>query len=525
MPHQARISALPTAPRVNIAAFRQPGVSPLGEAIKGGLSGFLAGREDVAKREESKQLKDLRALQIKSADVNLKEAEQKLKLEREKLKINKELETFREEFGSEGLEDLGGIPATGEAGPLTPAQTGLGELSAGAQSRLLSEDLREGLAKGLSPDEAIKESVNLSSVRATEQLKRELEVEAAATQTPEEQEKTLLSKARRRNLDANTAVAIEKAKLSVSKQGLTQIGGEDSNLFQDKNGKSILRLDSTDEEGNITETFVPATSDAVKILLEEKGFDLGKSTEKLAKFSVPAAFPGLPAKEVSVIVKTDKDGNITSIRRADIGGKVPAEKDIFNLDPDTPEASVIEKIVEDLDNAEDAVKKTEGETPTEPTKGTKPSLDVTKFENQFIPGVNRIEDYDKIILKDESSGIFNLILHHYKTLLKNNGFRYKQSIAKVRETIKRESDKLAEFVEVCLIRDPNSFLINDEMFHTYTKFTHSKNYETFTKRKFGSRFPTYGFMNDSKYIDGKTTRVWLGVKLNEEWSKNNKIIT
>ena len=97
---------------------------------------------------------------------------------------------------------------------------------------------------------------------------------------------------------------------------------------------------------------------------------------------------------------------------------------------------------------------------------------VTKWENQFIAGVNRIEDLDKIILKEEKNGIFNLIIENYKTLIKENvlgfkpkkGFRYKQSIAQVREVIKRESDKLREFVEMCLIPDPNSFIETGKLY-------------------------------------------------------------
>ena len=152
---------------------------------------------------------------------------------------------------------------------------------------------------------------------------------------------------------------------------------------------------------------------------------------------------------------------------------------------------------------------------------------VTKFENQFIPGVNRIEDYDKIILREEKSGIFNLILQHYKTLLKNNGFTHRQSIAQVRETIKLESDKLAEFIKVCLIKEPNKHITKDQMFNAYTKFCEFNGYEIYPKRKFGSNFPTYGFEDDIKKIDSKTERVWIGVtfNLNDEWVKNNLKVT
>jgi len=148
---------------------------------------------------------------------------------------------------------------------------------------------------------------------------------------------------------------------------------------------------------------------------------------------------------------------------------------------------------------------------------------VTKWENQFVSGVNKIEDYDKIILSEEKSGIFNIILQNYKTLLRNNGFRYRQSIAEVRETINRESDKLLEFIEICLIKEPNALLTKNEMYQGYTKYCDTHNYQIYSKQKFGVNFPTYGFTDGSKKIDGKTERVWVDVRfnINNDWFKND----
>jgi len=148
---------------------------------------------------------------------------------------------------------------------------------------------------------------------------------------------------------------------------------------------------------------------------------------------------------------------------------------------------------------------------------------VTKWENQFVSGVNKIEDYDKIILSEEKSGIFNMILQNYQTLLRNNGFRYRQSIAEVRETINRESDKLLEFIETCLTKEPNALLTKNEMYLAYTKYCESNNHENYSKQKFGANLPTYGFTDGSKKVDGKTERVWVDVRfnINNDWVKNN----
>lgn len=147
---------------------------------------------------------------------------------------------------------------------------------------------------------------------------------------------------------------------------------------------------------------------------------------------------------------------------------------------------------------------------------------VTKWGNQFLAGVNRIEDYDKLILK-EKSAIFNMILENYKSLLRNKGFRYKQSIAEVREIIKNESDKLREFIIECFDQDPNGWIIKKDLFQIYSKFSDSKHYEVLSMQKIGARLPQYGFKDGSKKIKNKTERIWLGFKLKKDsdWVKTN----
>lgn len=148
---------------------------------------------------------------------------------------------------------------------------------------------------------------------------------------------------------------------------------------------------------------------------------------------------------------------------------------------------------------------------------------VTKWENQFLAGVNRIENLAESIIAEEKSGIFNLLLENLRTLQRNNGFRYKQSIAKVREIIKLESDKLREFINEVLVENPNGVIIKDSMYENYVKWCNSHSYEVYSKQKFGANLPTYGIRDDAKKIDGKTKRVWIGYtwNVNSEWNKNN----
>jgi len=150
-------------------------------------------------------------------------------------------------------------------------------------------------------------------------------------------------------------------------------------------------------------------------------------------------------------------------------------------------------------------------------------MPVTKWNNQFIPGVNLIEDIDKKILKAERDQIFSMIIENFKTLQRNGGFRYKQTIAQVRETIQRESDKTREFIEECFVKEPNALILKDKLFEIYQKYNGDKQYEIFLKQRLGARLPTYGFIGIQKKVKGKNDRYWKGFRINKEsdWIKNN----
>ncbi len=150
-------------------------------------------------------------------------------------------------------------------------------------------------------------------------------------------------------------------------------------------------------------------------------------------------------------------------------------------------------------------------------------INVTKWFVQFIPGVNRIEKIADKILKDEKNKIFNLLLENYKTLLRNGGLRYKQSISQVREIIQKESDKVREFIEECLIKDHDGFLSKDRLYQIYQQYCEDQHHEIYSKQKLGANLPTYGFKDQSKKLSGKTYRCWLGFSINKDsqWNKSH----
>lgn len=154
-----------------------------------------------------------------------------------------------------------------------------------------------------------------------------------------------------------------------------------------------------------------------------------------------------------------------------------------------------------------------------------------KFVAQFLPGIDRIEDYDRVILQEEASGIFNLFLQNYKTLLRNRGFRYRQSIGEVREILKNESNRLRQFVSSCLVLNTTgNFIIKDTLFEKVRDFFSAYNYDFgYTKHSLTSELVRLGLTykhngkDAVKKINGKTVKVWLNVNWNfdNEWVKSS----
>lgn len=141
---------------------------------------------------------------------------------------------------------------------------------------------------------------------------------------------------------------------------------------------------------------------------------------------------------------------------------------------------------------------------------------VLKWTTLFERGVNRIEDYDQEILKDEKNGIFNLFLENYKKLMRQSGFSYPQTVEDVRNVIKRESDKIREFVETCLTKDENKYIPVENLHEIYVQWVSFKKYgEPVSKQQLGVKLPVRGLSPSKQVkIQKKNTKVWPQVTWN-----------
>jgi len=142
-----------------------------------------------------------------------------------------------------------------------------------------------------------------------------------------------------------------------------------------------------------------------------------------------------------------------------------------------------------------------------------------EFNNNFSGSNDRILDYDKVILEKEADGIFNLMYQNYKTLQRNKKFRYPQSLADVRDKMKVKADKLLEFVQTILVKQPNFRILKADLDQKYTEWCNYKHYDALNIRKLGNRLPNYGLKAERT----RESRYWTGYNWNYEnqWVKDN----
>jgi len=141
-------------------------------------------------------------------------------------------------------------------------------------------------------------------------------------------------------------------------------------------------------------------------------------------------------------------------------------------------------------------------------------LMVVEFPNQFL-GKNAIEDLDKIIVKEESELIIRMALENLKTLVRNHGFRYEQSISDVRNVIKIQANKIKEFLDEYIDVEPGLNESTQLVYAEYVKWNIANN--TTPKRipEFNSKLKqTLGIITDRpRKNNPDRLTLWMGIAL------------
>jgi len=140
---------------------------------------------------------------------------------------------------------------------------------------------------------------------------------------------------------------------------------------------------------------------------------------------------------------------------------------------------------------------------------------ITEWEKQFIGKERNTNLFNELTTEKEKSGILNILIENQHTLIRNNGFRYEQSIEYVRNKIRIEADKETEFCKSCLIEDITKKTPKDLTYRIYVKWCQINKVRPKSRVAFNNKLmERVSTEATAARIDGKTTKVWLGIGLN-----------
>lgn len=124
---------------------------------------------------------------------------------------------------------------------------------------------------------------------------------------------------------------------------------------------------------------------------------------------------------------------------------------------------------------------------------------------------------DKLTTPEEISGIFNVAVCGLKHLLNNGAFTAEQSMDEAREIYTRLSDSVAAFIMDDVEIAGNEYVVKKSMLQAYTEYCRKMKYPAVGDTTFYKRMNAQiRYEETQKKIDGKYTRVWIGIRLKKE---------
>ena len=117
--------------------------------------------------------------------------------------------------------------------------------------------------------------------------------------------------------------------------------------------------------------------------------------------------------------------------------------------------------------------------------------------------------------KNELSGIFNKLIPIAKYLLQEEKMMYESNVQEAKEKWLEKSDSVGQFIKNMVVEDKQCHTEISIVKSQYTKFCNENNFRHISPVKFNEKMESQGFERDSKSIEGKPKKVWLGFVLNQ----------
>ena len=92
---------------------------------------------------------------------------------------------------------------------------------------------------------------------------------------------------------------------------------------------------------------------------------------------------------------------------------------------------------------------------------------------------------------------------------------YESNVQEAKEKWLEKSDSVGQFIKNMVVEDKQCHTEISIVKSQYTKFCNENNFRHISPVKFNEKMESQGFERDSKSIEGKPKKVWLGFVLNQ----------
>lgn len=150
---------------------------------------------------------------------------------------------------------------------------------------------------------------------------------------------------------------------------------------------------------------------------------------------------------------------------------------------------------------------------------------IISFPNTF-EGENKDPNLkDKLIHPEELSGIFNLLMHNLRLIIKNKDLHlYKKTIEERRIKSERETDSVGSFLEEAIAEDSSELdhISKQDAFNAYEGYCQKWRIIPKTIEMFGKDMKKKNYKETRKTINGKRITAWIGIKIKPEYPLMNR---
>ncbi len=141
---------------------------------------------------------------------------------------------------------------------------------------------------------------------------------------------------------------------------------------------------------------------------------------------------------------------------------------------------------------------------------------IINFHHQFKGAANNIRLFSELTTEEERSGILNLLVRHAIEVRREGKLTYEASTEEMRQTWKERADPVQMFSRHSLKTDVEAHVPKKEAYRAYVEFCRGNNLRPKPARGLTEAMTSLGYVWEDKKVDGKTTNVWVGVRMRRE---------